>query len=117
MVDFAKVAKRIFAVRSFKGQPPEVIRERFRLITGLVRDVVDGRISEGTAKRLAREISDRLAAGGPLAAGPRIEPARIAGALRSLFGSHGAPTQHPAKFRELGETFKRFPRQAPVWVF
>ena len=90
MVDFAAVAKRIFAVRSFKGQDPEVIRERFRLITGLVRDVVDGRLSEATAKRLAREISDRLLAGGPLGPGPSVRPARISKALLALFGrDHG----------------------------
>ena len=83
---FAEVAKRIFAVRSFKGQDPEVIKERFRLVSGLVRDVVEGRLSESTAKRLAREISDRLLAGGPLGPGPRVPRARISKALLALFG-------------------------------
>ena len=93
MVDFAAVAKRLFAVRSFKGQDPAVIRERFRLITGLVRDVVDGRLSQATAKRLAKELSDRLHSGGPLGPGPRVAPKRIERGLLALFGSH-APIQH-----------------------
>ena len=84
---------RLLAVRSFKGQEPEVIRERFRLVTGLVGDVLAGRLSEPTAKRLAKEISDRLRAGGPLGPGPRVAPARIQRALQALFGSH-APIQH-----------------------
>lgn len=86
MVDFAAISKRLFAVRSFKGFDQATIRERFRLITGLVRDVVDGRLSESTARRLAKEISDRLAAGGPLAAGPRIDPRRIQRVLTAAFG-------------------------------
>ena len=86
LTPFQKLAKRIFAVRSFKGQDPELIRERFRLVSGLVRDVVDGRLSEATAKRLAREVSDRLLAGGPLGPGPSVRPARISKALLALFG-------------------------------
>ncbi len=90
MVNFAAVARRIFAVRSFKGQDPEVIRERFRLITGLIRDVVDGKLSEATAKRLAKEISDRLHSGGPLGPGPKVSPKRVKKGLLALFGSHAA---------------------------
>ena len=96
MVDFAKVAKRLFAVRSFKGQDPEVIRERFRLVTGLVRDVVDGRLTQETARRLSQEIADRLHSGGPLGPGPRATRAQVrrgAKVLTALFGSH-APIQH-----------------------
>ena len=90
------MAKRLFAVRSFKGQSPEVIRERFRLVTGLVRDVVDGKLSQATARRLSVEIADRLHAGGPLAPGPKLSPKtrmRIERGLLGLFGSH-APIQH-----------------------
>ncbi len=107
MVDFAKVAKRIFAVRSFKGEDPAVIRERFRLITGLIRDVVDGRLSEATAKRLAREISDRLHSGGPLGPGPRVEPRRISKALLALFGRDHGLFRQELRNRHLGRT-KRF---------
>ncbi len=93
MVDFAAVAKRLFAVRSFRGEDPAVLRERFKLITGLIRDVVNGRLSESTAKRLATEISDRLHSGGPLGPGPRVSPKRIEKGLLAVFGSH-APIQH-----------------------
>lgn len=89
MVDFKAVAKRLFAVRSFKGQSPAVIRERFRLVTGLVRDVVDGRLTQGTAMRLSREIADRLHAGGPLAPGPKLTPRqtkRLGKVLLAAFG-------------------------------
>lgn len=90
MVDFAAISKRLFAVRSFKGQSPGVIRERFRLVTGLVRDVVDGRLSQQTAMRLSREIATRLHEGGPLAPGPKLKPAtvkRLEGVLLAAFGS------------------------------
>ena len=107
MVDVGALAKRIFAVRSFKGQPPEVIRERFRLITGLVRDVVDGRLSEGTAKRLAREISDRLAEGGPLGPGPRVSPGRISKVLLAAFGRDHGLFRQELRNRHLGRT-RRF---------
>ena len=96
MVDVGAIAKRLFAVRSFKGQSPEVIRERFRLVTGLVRDVVDGKLSQATARRLSVEIADRLHAGGPLAAGPKLKPKtvkRLEKGLLAIFGSH-APIQH-----------------------
>ena len=85
---FQQVAKRIFAVRSFKGASQEQVRERFRLLSGLIRDVVDGKLSEGTAKRLAREVSDRIFQGGPLGPGPRVSAERIQKALRALFGTH-----------------------------
>ena len=90
MSKFAAVAKRLFAVRSFKGEDPVVIRERFRLVTGLVRDVIDGRLSESTARRLSVEIADRLKAGGPFGPGPSIRPARIRRVLLAAFGrDHG----------------------------
>ena len=106
-MDFAKVAKRLFAVRSFKGEDPAVIRERFRLITGLVRDVVDGRLSQATATRLAREISDRLKAGGPLGPGPRVAPARIRRVLLAAFGRDHALWRNELAFRQFGRT-RRF---------
>lgn len=90
---FNVVVGRLLRVRSFKGQDPAVIRERFRLIVGLARDVLDGRLSKDTAKRLATELSDRLAAGGALGPGPRVAPQRIEKGLLGLFGSH-APIQH-----------------------
>ena len=104
---FREVAKRLFAVRSFKGEDASVIRERFRLVTGLARDVVDGRLSEETALRLSREIATRLKAGGPLGPGPSISPGRISKALLALFGrDHGVFRQELAN-RHFGRT-RRF---------
>ena len=99
------MAKRLFAVRSFKGQSPEAIRERFRLVTGLVRDVVDGKLSQQTAMRLSREIADRLHAGGPLAAGPKLTAAqtkRLEKVLLATFGSH----QHGAGHHKARRAFQ-----------
>ena len=104
MTRFSEVAKRLFAVRSFKGQSPEVIRERFRLVQGLVRDVLAGRLSEPTAKRLAKEVSDRLLEG---LVPVRVQPARISKALLALFGrDHGLFRQELGN-RHLGRT-RRF---------
>ena len=101
---FQKVAKRLFAVRSFKGQRPEVIRERFRLIQGLVRDVVAGRLSEPTAKRLAKEISDRLLEG---LVPVRVAPARVSRALLALFGRDHKLFRQELRNRHGGRT-RRF---------
>lgn len=121
VVDFSAVAKRLFAVRSFKGQSPEVIRERFRLVTGLVRDVVDGKLSQQTAMRLSREIATRLHEGGPLAPGPKLTAKQVKRGERvllAIFGSHGAPTQHPRIFPRLTGTLRQFPEEeAAPWAF
>ena len=96
MVDYGAVVKRLFAVRSFKGQDPAVIKRRFALVTGLARDVVRGKLSASTALTLSREIADRLHAGGPLGPGPKLTAAQVkrgAKVLTALFGSH-APIQH-----------------------
>ena len=116
MVDFAKVAKRIFAVRSFKGQRPEVIKERFRLVTGLVRDVVDGKLSQETAMRLSREIADRLHEGGPLGPGPKLTAKQVKRGekvLLAIFGSH-APIQHGRSRGPRTETQKGRRRNSPA---
>lgn len=55
-----EIAKRIFRVRSFKGQSPEVLRRRFQLATGLIRDVTKGRITLKTALLFAKEGYDSL---------------------------------------------------------
>ena len=107
MVDASKVAKRLFAVRSFRGQDPAVIRERFRLITGLVRDVVDGRLSQATATRLAKEISAQLLAGGPLGPGPRVSPKRISRVLLAAFGRDHKLYRSELASRQFGRT-RRF---------
>ncbi len=101
------VAQRIFAVRSFKGASQAQLRERLALVGGLVRDVAQGRLSESTAKGLAREISDRILAGGPLAAGPRIPPARISRALLALFGKNHGTWRHELASRQFGRTRRR----------
>ena len=104
---FAAVAKRLFAVRSFKGEDPEVIRERFRLVTGLVRDVIDGRLSESTARRLSVEIADRLKAGGPLGPGPTVRPARIRRVLLAAFGRDHGLWRDELALRQFGR-MRRF---------
>lgn len=107
MTRFSEVAKRLFAVRSFKGQDPAVIRERFRLVQGLVRDVLAGRLSESTAKRLSREVSDRLLAGlVPVDIG-KGGRRRLGKALLALFGrDHGMFRQELAS-RQFGR-LRRF---------
>ncbi len=99
MVRLAKrseIAKAIFRVRDFKGQPPAVIRRRFQLATAIIKDVTDGKIRLSTAKKLAREAFDRI--------------------LESPFlvtkGTHGSshglgPIQTPGRKTE----------EAPVWAF
>ena len=100
-------AQRIFRVRSFKGASPAQLRERLALVGGLVRDVARGRLSESTAKGLAREISDRRLAGGPLGAGPRIPPARISRVLLAAFGRdhllfrQELVSRHPGRTRRV----------------
>lgn len=78
-------------------------------MTGLVRDVVEGRLSEPTAKRLAKEVSDRIAAGGVLGPGPRIEPRRISGALLKLFGRDHHLARKEADLWQWGR-LRRFSR-------
>ena len=128
MTRFQEVAKRLFAVRSFKGQDPAVIRERFRLVQGLVchlgskqgtsgysgyrgteafRDVLAGRLSETTARRLAVEVSDRLLAGGPLGPGIRVSPQRISKALLALFGRDHSMFRAELGLRQFGR-MRRF---------
>ena len=107
MTRFAEVAKRLFAVRSFKGQDPEVIRERFRLVQGLVRDVLAGRLSESTATRLAREVSDRLLAGlVPVDIG-RGGRKRLSKALLALFGRDHRMFHQELRLRQFGR-LRRF---------
>ncbi len=98
---------RLLKVRSFKGQDPAVIRERFRLVTGLVGDVLAGRLSEPTARRLSVEISERLKAGGPLAPGPTVAPARIRRVLLAAFGRDHGLYQQELRLRQFGR-LKRF---------
>ncbi len=97
---------RLLKVRSFKGQSADAIRERFRLVTGLVNDVLKGSLSESTAKRLAREISDRIREGGPLAPGPRIDPVRIQGALTAFFGSKSVKVRSAVGSAPIPRVFK-----------
>ena len=104
---FQKVAKRLFGVRSFKGEDAAVIRERFRLVTGLVRDVIDGRLSESTARRLSVEIADRLKRGGPLSPGPSVSPRRIRRVLLAAFGRDHKLFRQELRNRHVGRT-RRF---------
>ena len=55
-----RLAKEVFRVRSFKGATPDQLRRRFRLATGLIRDVAKGKITRSTAKLLAEEGFDRI---------------------------------------------------------
>ena len=105
-----RLAKRLFALRSFKGADPEQIRRRFKLVTGLVMDVLEGRLSEATAKRLVREGSDAIKAGGVFGPGPTLSPRtqrRVVRGLLAVFGRDHTLWRRELMSRQPGRT-RRF---------
>ena len=94
-----EIARRIFRVRSFKGTSPAVLKRRFRLATGLIRDVSKGKLSLKTALLLAEEGYDRLLAGGPLSPLPATaqKRRRVVKKGKAVFGSKSVFTDVPIK--------------------